>query len=181
MAKNKGTQVSMQNQWDDLDDFETVSTGGFPPMWKPSKDGESIYIRPMVTKLMSGKKIKNPNSSVECILLGDKSGSFFQGEKKVTVPLNSTISLGLSYNLVGEDRVAVYTDEESGEARLSNLSQLLLEDSKGMIITFDGKVKGKGGRSVKTFTIMAPKGYKERVLTGVDTETKHLTKKRKRK
>jgi len=138
-------------------DWETVSSGGFPPMWKPEEKGENIIIRPLQMRVIPGKGKRKENSAVDALFLGGTSQNFFLRDEQVPVNNGDVITIPLSYNLEGEDKLA-YRDKK--KAFLSNLSLLVLRQQSALNIIFGGKVKGGQG-TVKQFTIMAPRGFRE--------------------
>jgi len=169
----------------DQDGYEVVSSGTFPPMWKPERDGEAILIMPgefRILTMKQGKKTKE-NASMDCIFRGGSSESFFVGSGKAShqqaVSSGDFVTLPMSYNLMGENRLAVQEDEEDiSSIRLSALSRLSVEESKPLKIIFTGKAPIGGGRSVKGFTISAPAGFKERIQKDVLEYNKKTEKKK---
>ncbi len=143
---------SKQEKW------ETVSSGGFPPMWKPVKDGESVVIRPFATRIIPAKGKRRASPAVDCVLLGINSGNFFLQNNRVKVGAGDMITIPLSYNLDGEDKLAVSLDKGK-TARLSKLSDLIVSKNVALNLVFNGKVKGGQG-TVKRFTIMVPQGFR---------------------
>jgi hypothetical protein len=149
--------------WEKTDskEWEVTSTGSFHPMWTPVKDGESLVCRPVSVRVIPAHGKVKAGGAMDVIRLGGSSTSFAQGGNKIKVGTGDTVTVPLSYNLVGEDRLAVL--DKKGVPSLSKLAQLIVNDGQAFNIVFNGKVKGGGG-SVKRFTVMAPRGYRERVL-----------------
>lgn len=150
MTKRKTSPVSR-------DDWETVSTGGFAPTWKPDEPGEDVIFIPLSARLMPARKKMKESVMVECELQGGSSDSFYTKDIKKGVAIGDRFSIGVSYNLMGDDKLAIH---EKKKASLSKVSNWLLANRKCMRIIFDGKVKGGQGH-VKLFTIMLPSGARE--------------------
>ncbi len=153
-------------------DWETVSTTGFPPMWKPVKRGEDVIITPTpqfrTMKIRKGGKGKvQENFAIECLFQGGSSDSFFSGKgskAKASIGKGDTISIPLSFGMLGQDKVAVI---DANKPQLSALSKLVIKDKKQLRLIFDGKEPIGGGQTVKRLTIQAPAGYKEKVIEEV--------------
>lgn len=143
------------------DKWETISSGGFSPLWKPEKSGESVIIRPVASRIIPAKGKRKDSPAIDCIFLGGSSRSFYQQDKQVPVSENDFITLPLSFNLEGEDKLAVAT--RSGkklQVRLSAISEAVKKEKSRLNIIFLGRVKGGQG-TVKQFTIAAPQGFRD--------------------
>lgn len=154
------------NEYQEQDGFETVASSGFPPMWKPLEDGETVIVIPSEFRTMSIKKGKKTqeNHALDCILKGGTSDNFYTGggknSTKCKVPIEDLITIPLSYNLLGNMRLAV-ENEKNGHIEYSNLSKLSQKEGFPILIVFNGKQPIGGGQTVKRFTIQAPKGTRE--------------------
>ncbi len=144
------------------EDWETLSTGGFAPMWKPTREGEDVIFIPLSAKVMPPIKGQKESATVECELTGGASKSFFVRDVKRGVANGERFVIPLSYNLMGEDLLGVH---EKKHARLSKLANFLLSKRISMRIRFDAKIKIKGGRHVKQFTVQVPKGVREQIAS----------------
>lgn len=144
--------------------WETVSTGGFAPAWKPQREGESIVIRPIAGRMIPAHGKIKAGPALDAILLsGGTSTSFYTGDKKADIKPNSTICVFLSFALLGTDKLAYETGKGKNiTVTLSPLSQAAVREKVGLMIVFDGKVKGGQG-SVKRFTIKAPLGLRDKL------------------
>lgn len=153
-------------------EWEDVSTG-FAPLWKPEA-GDVIFITPVSVHTFKSKKAKKGekkkdagkiNYAVECIFKGGSSAHFFTGagktNKEVSINPGDIIAIGTSYNLMGEDKLAV--EVKVGEARLSRMADLIISEEQAFRVAFMGKVPIGNGRSVNNFTVQVPKGYKEKL------------------
>lgn len=153
------------------DEYETVATSGFNPNWIPENEGETVDLLPVGFRVIEGKIIKkkkqNDTLCMDCIYMGGNSPSFYTGRKKakqVEMENGDLFSIVISYNLMGENRLAVLEDDEDmHSARVSSLLNLCNDNKKPVRVVFGGKVSIEGGRTVKQFTILAPKGYKEQI------------------
>lgn len=152
----------------DNGEWETLPTG-FAPLWKP-KEGDTIQFTPKSVAAFKGKgavgkKGKGKiNASCTAVLRGGKSIFTTGGaknQKEVSVKVGEDISVGLSFNMIGEDAIAVL---EGNEYVLSPMSELLKKEGKSFRVRFDGKVPIGGGRSVNRYTIQVPNGFREKVL-----------------
>lgn len=142
-------------------------------MWKPSEEGENIIFRPVSGHIIPKKGKRKESGAIIAVLLGSSSDSFYSGDKKQGVATGDRITIPLSYNLEGEDKLGVHT---KGLCTLSPLSKYILSESKELRVVFDGKVKGGQG-SVKRFTIMAPPGAREAAAKSPQNEGKSAKKK----
>lgn len=178
MAKKKLPVFKKVNplDWENVeggtDQWESLSTG-FAPLWKPEK-GDAIIVMPTAIHTFKSKKVKKGqkkkdagkiNFALEAIFKGGSNAHFYTGSgsnsKEAEVSPGSIVAIGTSYNLMGEDKLAV--EIAPGEARLSKLSQLIEEEGQAFKIVFNGKIPLGGGRSVNDFSCFAPKGFKERL------------------
>jgi hypothetical protein len=138
-------------------DWETISTGGFAPMWKPMKDGEDVEIIPLSCKVIPASGKRKESAMVECRLVGGSSEAFFSKDVKRGVANGENISIPLSHQLSGDDKLGTRFKKK---AMLSPLASYLLSKTMPMRIVYGGKVKGGQG-SVKLFTIQVPRGVRE--------------------
>lgn len=167
MAKQKPSNnpTDWENESGNGNEWESASSGGFAPLWKP-EHGESIIFQPKEVHLFKTKKgkknnNKTPSYAITGVLVGGSIANFYSGKGDATdVKHGDMVTVGSSYNLCAEDKLIVI--EKSG-ARLSKMTELLLDDNKAFRIVFNGKVKTDGGRSVNDFTVQFPKGYKEKL------------------
>jgi hypothetical protein len=156
-------------------EWEDVSTG-FAPLWKPESN-DVVFITPVSVHPFKSKKAKKDakkkeagkiNYAVEAIYKGGSAEHFYKGSgassQQVDIKLGDIVAIGTSYNLMGEDKLAVEVRE--GEARLSAMSVLIGENQQAFRISFNGKVKIGGGRSVNNFSVQVPKGFREKLVLG---------------
>lgn len=141
-------------------------------MWKPSEEGEDIIFRPISGHVIPKKGKRKESGAVIAALLGGSSESFYSGDKKQGVANGDRITIPLSYNLEGEDKLGIHT---KGLTILSPLSKYILQEGKSLRVVFDGKVKGGQG-SVKRFTIMAPQGARDEAAKQAVSSTKSSKK-----
>lgn len=141
------------------DDWEQISTGGFPPMWKPEEAGEDVVFIPLHARIIPPAKKRKESAAVECELTGGSSDSFYLRDVKKGVANGERFTIPLSYNLLGDERLGLH---EKKKASLSRVSQYLLANRFSMRIVFDGKVKGGQG-TVKQFSIYLPRGVREKM------------------
>jgi hypothetical protein len=154
---------------DDAQQWESASSGGFAPLWKPEQ-GESVIVQvlgvePFKVKKQKGKKVKDdmqPSFAIHCTLRGGSLANFFKNKTThADVKYGEDVTLGSSYNLCGEDKLVVI---DRGSARLSKMAELLLKDGQSFRVVFNGKIKTDGARSVNDFTVQFPKGYKDKLV-----------------
>lgn len=153
-------------------EWESLSTG-FAPLWKPEK-GDAIIVMPTAIHTFKSKKVKKGakkkdvgkiNYALEAIFKGGSNAHFYTGSgtnsKEAEVTPGSIVAIGTSYNLMGEDKLAV--EIKPGEARLSKLSTLIEKEGQAFKIVFNGKIPLGEGRSVNDFSCFAPRGFKEKL------------------
>lgn len=162
MTKAKNNPTDWENaEQNGGENWESLSTG-FSPLWKPEK-GNAIVVLPTgvhAFKIKKNAKVKTASYAIECILKGGSLGNFYNGRgEAVSVAVGDSVTVGSSYNLVGEDKLVVI---EKKIVRLSRMTDLLAKDNQAFRIVFNGKVKLEGGRSVNDYTMQVPKGYKEK-------------------
>lgn len=153
-------------------EWESASSG-FAPLWKPEQGNSVIVsvlgVEPFKTKKKQkgkakGDNIANPSYAISCILRGGSLANFYKNKTTTAdVKIGDNITLGSSYNLVGEDKLIVI-DEKSNTARLSKMANLLNKDNQCFRVVFNGKIKTDGARSVNDFIVQFPRGYKERFV-----------------
>lgn len=184
MPKKKGTTSSASPlDWENASggEWEDVSTG-FAPLWKP-ESGDVIFVTPVSVHTFKSKKVKKGtkkkdvgkiNYALEAIFKGGSADHFFTGSgtnnKEVAIKPGDIVAIGTSYNLMGEDKLAVEVKE--GEARLSAMAVLIGEEQQAFRISFNGKVQIGGGRSVNNFSVQVPKGFRERLAQTSKTKKK---------
>lgn len=170
MAKSNKSVTDWENaQEENRGEWESLSSG-FAPLWKP-ESGNAIEVLPVgvhAFKVKKNAKIKTPSYAIECILKGGSLTNFYNGRgSAVSISIGDNVTIGSSYNLVGEDKLIVIEQSGKGKAltqlaRLSRMSELLTGDNRSFRIVFNGQVKTEGARRVNDYTIQVPKGYKEK-------------------
>jgi hypothetical protein len=168
MAKKKVTDQAPATDWENTpsnystEDFDILPSG-LPPLWKPEA-GNVIYFRPMSVELFKvkknkqkkGKGKKSVNFAIAGILVGGDANCFFNGNSGTAVRYGDRVTVGSSYNLIGENKLIT----EDGE--LSPMSKRIMEEEKAFMIRFDGKIKQPNNpkMTVNQFTVGVPKGYR---------------------
>lgn len=165
MKRGKGnfSKKSKKETSGSKEDWETVSTGGFAPMWKPEDEGEDVIFVPLSARVVPPRGKVKESAMVVCKLSGGSSENFYSKDVLKGVAVGEEFSIPLSFNLNGDDKLGVHEagkGKKRGTAILSSLSKHLLASGTPMRIVFDGKIKGGQG-SVKLFTIQLPKGTRE--------------------
>lgn len=152
----------------EVGEWESASSGGFAPLWKPEQ-GESVIVQVLSVSPFKSKKGKKtskkemqPSYAIECILMqGSSLANFYKSKgNHIDVKIGDTVTLGSSYNLIGPDKLVMI---EKNGAIISPMAELLKEDNKSFRVVFNGKIKTEGARSVNDFTVQFPKGYKEKL------------------
>jgi hypothetical protein len=165
MKKQKSTNELDYRNATGAEGYETVSTGGFPPMWKPERDGTILLIKPVSVHVIPAAKGGGKNKRKESLSFqgtvqqSSDMEAFYIKDKQAQVAYGDLVSVPVSYNLEGEDKLAVFDGKES---RLSQLSELLKKHDAAFRIIFGGKIKGGQGM-VKLFTIQVPKGLRDKM------------------
>lgn len=161
---SKKAKSNSPESWEtaqNADDYVNLPSG-FAPLWKPEKD-DVIFFRPDKVTLFKikakakGKKgdIKKQNYAIEGTFLGGETLHFFSGATAVAVKAGDRVSVGSSFNMIGEDKLIT----EDGE--LSKMSEQILKSGKAFRLIFKGKVKtGNEARSVNLFDIGVPKEFR---------------------
>lgn len=156
-------------------EWETVSSGGFAPMWKPSTKGEDVICIPLTGRVIPKKGKRKESAVIECRLMGGGSESFFGAQDvKKGVANGEKFVIPLSNQLLGH--LGTF---EKHEVRLSTMSQYLLSVNKPLRIVFDGKIKGGQGH-VKLFTVQAPPGTAQALATFTPRENAPVSGKKKK-
>ncbi len=152
MAKRKDTTTATE--------WESQSSSGFPPLWKPQKVGEFVVGVPIEVK--SNKYGKQMLHNINFLLRDTNSLSFFSGSKKkktekvIKVATGDLVSIPHCYKLTGEKLVTV---ERGKNITLSPMAQGLSEDSQSMRIVFNGRIALGGKNDMKDFIVQTPKGF----------------------
>ena len=139
------------------EDWETISTGGFAPMWKPESEGEDVIFIPLSARVIPPAKKRKESAAVECELRGGSSENFYTKDVLKGVAIGEKFVIPLSYNLLGDDNLGLHSKKK---ASLSRVSMYCLSKRLSMRVIFDGKIKGGQG-TVKLFTVQLPKGVRE--------------------
>src|SRR5258708_29419572 len=120
MAKKSTKAATGPLDWENASggEWESLSTG-FAPLWKPEA-GDSIVVIPVSIHTFKSKKAKKGekkkdagkiNYALEAIFKGGSSSHFYTGggknNKEVEINPGDIIAIGTSYNLMGEDKLAV--------------------------------------------------------------------------
>src|SRR5205823_8332303 len=106
--------------------------------WKPMKADNAIEVLPLSARYTPKRGKFQEGAFVTCKLVGGNSSMFFMKDVKRPVKKGGNISVALSYNLSGDDLLAVI---EKHKARLSRLSEACKKQHLPMRIIFDGKIK----------------------------------------
>lgn len=175
MAKKPTTSKGnsqIDNSGFDMSQFEVVHSGSFSPIWKPLEKDEYVVVNPVsmraieVSQGKGAKKITKKNYLLEALLVDTNTLNFFSAKTRTEVMKGDTISVPISYGLVGKTALAVHVDEEDEDSpmEISALAQECVNQDVPLCIKFLEKASTKNGQSVKRFTVLAPKGIKEKVL-----------------
>lgn len=171
MAKQQSKPATDWENPTDADNGQWESlSGAFAPLWKPEK-GNSIIVQPVSVhpfKAKKNAKIKSPSFAIECVFKGGSSANFYSGKNNAaSVNVGDSIIIGSSFNVVGEDKLVVISENGKGKnksvtAELSPMSKLVMEGGAAFRLVFNGQVNTSGPRKVNDITVQVPKGYKEK-------------------
>lgn len=155
----------------DASQFEVVHSGSFSPMWKPTEKDEYLIVIPRAMRKIEmtqgkGKKaIVKENYLMECVYQGGNTLNLYTSKTQTEVSKGDTVSVPISYGLIGELALAQHQDTNDDESELvpSSLALYCASNSIPVMVKFLEKVPTKGGQQVKRFVVLAPKGVKENI------------------
>lgn len=166
MAKQRASEVDGTSE-----DFQLLSTGGFPPIWQPETEGQMIDFYPVAIRLIESKKGKKgkkgeaqTNAPLLDIELVDRHGSVFvsgtgNNQSEVELPDGERGCVSLSSGLVnanGEsgDSFKLAVIDKDGEYQLSKFASASMKNRIPIRLLFKGKIKLGKGRTFKRFDIL---------------------------
>lgn len=170
MAKttSKARNSQIENNEFDVSQFEVVHSGGFSPMWKPLEKNEYVVLSPESLRrieLKQGKKVQI-TYLLEGRFFQSNSSEFWASKTKTEVSQDETVSIPISYGLVGKMGLGVHETDDDIDSPIipSPLVVYCVEHQVKLMVKFLEKSKSKNGQQFKSFVVLAPKGIREKIL-----------------
>jgi len=149
--------------------WETISAGGFPPIWKPTEKNEYVCFIPAAFHLATIKSGKRKTGSwlMHGVLTETNSENFYQGSGKaqtmVPVGKDDLIALPLSASLEGAGRLGV-RGKGKKSPEFTPIAKAAIKKGVALRVVYLQTIPIGGGQEVKRFLIQAPLGLRKETV-----------------